>query len=222
MLEPVGYKPVKGSLKVSRCGRPGYQPELFLAMIISLTLYNTCLQALSWAPMGFLDTNEPAFAYVFHSSSLVLPAGHHESGGSHTTTTRTAGATEAPPSTLLRLDPCSPQPQSLNTSDPETQRKEGVDQTQWSYYCGTFLATSTDVSPFPHQICLDIFTRRRKRETISTKGNPSLSNISPTKAPTRKRAVLFYELKVHCGCSSLLGIGDVDTMDLIQKLVLLY
>lgn len=79
-------------------------------------------------------------------------------------------------------------------------------------------------SLFPtHQICLDIFNRRRKRETISAKCNPSLlSNISPTKAPSRKRAVLFYELKVHSGCSSLLGIGDIDTMDLIQKLVLLY
>lgn len=76
MQEPVGHKPVKGSLKVSRCGSPRYEPELFLAMIISLTLYKTCLQALSWAPMGFLDTNEPAFAYVFHSSFLVLPAGH--------------------------------------------------------------------------------------------------------------------------------------------------
>lgn len=35
--------------------------------------------------MGFLDTNEPAFTYVFHSSFLVLPAGHRESDGSHTT-----------------------------------------------------------------------------------------------------------------------------------------
>lgn len=173
--------------------------------------------------MGFLDTNEPAFTYVFHSSFLVLPAGHRESDGSHTTTIRTAGATETPPSTLLSLDPCSPHPQSLNTRDPETQRKEGVDQTQRSYYCGTFLVSHTDVSLFPtHHICSDIFNRRRKRETTSARNNPSLPNISPTKAPSRKRAVLFYNLKLHSGCSSLLVIGDVDTMDVIQKLVLLY
>lgn len=79
------------------------------------------------------------------------------------------------------------------------------------------------LSLFPtHHICSDIFNRRRKRETTSARDNPSLPNISPTKAPSRKRAVLFYNLKLHSGCSSLLGIGDVDTMDVIQKLVLLY
>lgn len=84
--------------------------------------------------MGFLDSNKPAFTYVFHSRFLVLPAGHLESDGSHPThTIRAAGATEALCSTLLILDPlqmkdrgspcphspCHPQP--FNISVPETE-----------------------------------------------------------------------------------------------------